>query len=223
MLQTRLVWATVTVLAMSDYAFAGPIYGFHKTSNNGGVEVADWLTVEVADAGSVGSSNFVDFIFRYDPAAASVAGAGSFIDGVYFDDGTLLEIAEVIDGPGVDFDDPAHPGHLPDAAGFNTTADFTADIASGGAANGVNPGERVTIRFALFSPFTYADTLAAIPDNLQFGIKMQGLAPNDNSESYVSDGNPVVPLPAAAWMGLTLLGSVGSAGFFRRRYQRALA
>src|SRR5687768_13285190 len=179
----RLVACATVVLAMSARASAGPIYGFHKTSNNGGVEVAQWLTVEVSDGGTVDSTHYADFTFRYNMLAAPFAGAGSFIDGVYFDDGTLLRIAQIVNGFGVIYDYPARPRDLPDAPGFDTTANFSADIASGGAASGVNPGEWVRIHFELLPGVTYAQTLAAIPNNLQFGVKMQGLNPNGNSES----------------------------------------
>src|SRR5688572_21870050 len=79
-----LVACATVVFVMSVRASAGPIYGFHKTSNNGGVEVAQWLSVEVSNGGTVGSTHYADFTFRYAALAAPAAGAGSFIDGVYF-------------------------------------------------------------------------------------------------------------------------------------------
>jgi hypothetical protein len=43
-----------------------------------------------------------------------------------------------------------------------------------------------------------------------------GWIPTPDSESVV------VPLPAAAWMGMALIGSIGGAGFIRRRKVTAI-
>ena len=53
-------------------------------------------------------------------------------------------------------------------------------------------------------------------------VHMQGLGANGTDSGWLGDA-AVVPLPAAAWMGMSLLGGVGGVGFFRRRQQRAMA
>ena len=83
----------------------------------------------------------------------------SCIASIYFDDGLLLGISDIINGPGVNFTAIADPANLP--AGntldppFETTADFSAKGVQPPPFNGVNntengdPVEWVTIRFEL--------------------------------------------------------------------------
>jgi hypothetical protein len=47
-------------------------------------------------------------------------------------------------------------------------------------------------------------------------VHMQGLGADGRESGWLGDA-AVVPLPAAAWMGMSLLGGVGGVGFFRRR------
>lgn len=44
---------------------------------------------------------------------------------------------------------------------------------------------------------------------------------NTNDTGFAANGSNAVPLPAAAWMGMSLMGSVGGAGWIRRRRQQA--
>ena len=213
----------VAVLGLTSWVSAGPIYGFYNITNNTAADAATagQFSVEVIDAGSYQ----VDFKFR------NAGPLASSITDIYFDDGTLLGIAQIFNGgPGVSFSQGAAPPDLPGGntltPAFDTTSGFLADSNSPAQPNGVNPGEWVTIRFDLQdTPVqkNYADTLAALAngEDLRIGIHVQGYA-GGGSEAFVNT-TAVVPLPAAAWMGMSLLGGVGGVGFFRRRQQRLLA
>lgn len=148
-------------------------------------------------------------------------GASSITD-VYFDDGTLLGIAGLIDaddnalGPfgdaGVDFTQGAAPPELPggNTIGFVTTAGFLADSDPPAQPNGVNPLETLGVVFNLAGGGTYADILAEIASGeLRIGIHVQGFA-GGGSESLVN-----VPEPGSA-----LLIGLGLATLASRRVRR---
>jgi hypothetical protein len=190
------------------FAFATPasavVLGFDNISANNVTNAASGeaqLGVEVTDAGS----NQVSFrFFNTGPAASSIAD-------VYFDDGTLLGIAALIDADdgvggdsGVDFTQFASPSNLPSANSvsppFETTVGFSADSDSPAQPNGVNPGEELYVIFDLIGGQDFNDTLAALDlggntGGLRIGIHVQGFA-NGGSESFVNTP-PDDPLPPA--------------------------
>ena len=140
---------------------------------------------------------------------------------VYFDDGSLLGIAGLIDmdegggDAGVDFTaGNASPGDLPGGNSitpqFNVTAGFLAD-ADVPQPNlwGIGAGETLGIVFTLQSGMTYADVINDLTTGaLRIGVHVQAFA-SGGSESFVN--NPV-PVPAAVWLfGSGLLGLVGVA------------
>lgn len=170
------------------------------------------LTVEVTDLG--GGQLLFDFM-NAGPLASSIAD-------VYFDDGTLLGIAGLIDmddnalgyygDAGVDFSQGASPLNLPggNAIGFETTAGFLADSDPAVSINGINPGEMLGVVFNLQAMGTYADILAELTNgDLRIGIHVQSFA-NGDSVSLV---NVPVPEPGVA----TLLGLGLTALAARRR------
>ena len=140
-------------------------------------------------------------------------GSASSITDVYFDDGSLLALASVENGPFVNFSQYASPPNLPGGSSINppfvTTAGFLADSNPPVQPNGVNPGEWLKIKFTLQSFRTYADVISELTDgSLRIGIHVQGFAGGE-SASFVN--NPV-PVPAAVWLfGSGLLGLIGIA------------
>lgn len=167
------------------------------------------LTVDVTSY----SPTQVLFTFKNSgPLASSITDA-------YFDDGSLLGIAFLIDAddnggdPGVDFSQGASPGNLPGgnnaSPAFVATAGFTADSDPPTQPNGVNPNESLGIVFDLQSPGTYADVLSELANGtLRIGIHAQGYA-GGGSESFI---NTPVPIPAAVWLfGSGLAGLIGIA------------
>jgi hypothetical protein len=203
--------AVALPLAWVTPAWADAIYGFGGVSNNNSTNIQTGgaqLKVTVAAEGS----GQVSFAFTNSgPLASSITD-------VYFDDGTLLGIASVVDGTGVDFEQSATPPELPSAnqVNFNTTANFSADSEEPIQPNGVNPGETVTIIFNLINGKTYADTINAIElalanpgvdmdGGLRIGIHVQGFS-GGGSESFV---NAYAPLPPVILGGAMLMGLVG--------------
>jgi len=198
-------------------------FTFSRIENNAGQNVAAQLFADVIDAGPSGGYNRVDFIFRNEGPT------GSVISEIYFDDGTLLGISEIIGSPSsVDFSRGAVPENLPGGQNvsptpFVSSVTFSASADNPAPHNGVGPGGRVTIRFNLLTGKTFADTLLAIAqgvdvggvEGLRMGLHVTGIGQSDSSDSFVN--TQVVPLPMAAWMGLTLMGCVGGVGYFRKR------
>lgn len=195
---------------------------FTSITNNIAVDAAigeAQLTVEVTDEGSKVLFTFINA----GPLASSITD-------VYFDDGSLLELASIDNSdPGVSFSQPATPGELPSAntasPPFETTMDFSADSDSPMLQqNGVNPGESLGIRFNLVGGQTFADVLADLADGtLRVGIHVQGYDrvegfEEEGSESFVTvngvPNGPVngVPEPATIFLlGMGLLGVGGVA------------
>ena len=205
----------LSALAFTHAASAVTIgFGCITNNNAGNCTIGETqLSVELTDIGS----NQVLFTFMNSGSAASS------IEGVYFDDGTLLGIASLIDADdgvggdlGVDFSEGASPPNLPGgnsiSPAFVTTAGFLADAdAPMVPVKGVNPGESLGVIFDLIAGVNFNDTVAALGTDLRIGVHVIAFD-NGGSESFVST---VVPVPAAVWLfGSGLLGLVGVA---RRR------
>ena len=125
--------------------------------------------------------------------------ADSSITEIYFDDGALLGIASVIDGPGVDFEQGANPPNLPGAElaspPFEVTAGFLAESQPPPAQRGVGAGEFVTIIFDLIGGGDFSDILIELANgDLRIGIRV-GAFQSGGSESFI---NIPVPEPSTA-------------------------
>jgi hypothetical protein len=208
MTKSVMLFAACAAAAVAGSAQAGVMYSFDGFSPNSVADVAlgeAQLSMQVSPGPG---ANQVQFTFSNSgPAAMSITD-------VYFDDGTLLGIATIVNGPGVDFSQGASPGDLPGgnnlSPAFVTSAGFSADSNPPAQPNGANPGEWLTIIFNLLPGVTFADTIEALAPQsgaLRVGIHVQGFA-TGGSESFVH-----VPAPAS---GLMVLGA-GLAATRRRR------
>lgn len=157
------------------------------------------LSVDVTDLGG----GQVGFTFQ------NAGPDASKISEIYFDDGTLLGIASVIDGPGVDFEQGANPPDLPGGQNasppFNVTAGFLAQSQPSPSQNGVGPGEWVTIVYDLQGGGTFADIVDDLTNgDLRIGLHVIAYT-SGGSESFI---NVPVPEPGTAVLvagGLALL------------------
>jgi hypothetical protein len=180
-------------------------YGFGCISGNiaGDCAIGEaQLLVDVTDAGGG------QVLFTFSNSGPE----DSSITDVYFDDGTLLGIASIVNTVGtVEFSQNATPEELPAANNasppFVTTAGFSADSVEPVQPLGVNPGETLGIVFDLIGGQTFADTLGELAaGTLRIGIHVQGYY-SGGSESFVN-----VPEPSTA-----LLISIGLVGLAARR------
>ena len=211
----------ISFLLVPLAAQATMILGFYNISANNVTNAATGetqLSVTVSPFGAQAK-----FLFSNSgPIACSIAD-------VYFDDGSLLGIASIINGPGVNFSQGASPPNLPAGNNatppFETTAGFLADSDAPVQPNGVNPGEILEIIFDLQGTQTIDDVYDELETGaLRIGIHVQGF-PNGGSESFINNSpnsnpgsNPIVPEPGT----LLLLGSglAGLVGYGKIRIGR---
>ncbi len=159
-------------------------------------------------------------LFTFTVLSDSYTYTDFFIDGVYFYDGALLGIAELIEDPAeqVDFTEGATPGHLPGidlnthklVTGYELGALGSADADPAPAVNGIGAGESLSVLFDLQPGGTYDDVIAGMIEGaIIVGVKAQGFGPY--SESFIA-----VPVPAPGGLLLGSLG-VGIVGLLRKR------
>lgn len=226
-----LLWPAGVVEAdLPDDIQADPVFGsyiFTRISNNSENNISSQLTVTVSGYNDDGvDPNKVLFTFWNNESGIDNPIDSSITD-IYFDDGALLDMDEIVNSDGVKFSRGARPRNLSGGNGmtppFKTTKGFSLDSDSPVSRNGIDPGEWLGIVFTLQDNMTveYVDRALlagtflapdADPDgpvaplNLRIGLHVQGLPYNDESDLYVQH----VPVPGAAIMGMLGLGCVGA-------------
>lgn len=193
------------ILAAAAQISAAAMYSFTDITHNSDTDAVIGQTQFFLEVSPGTIPTKVRFEFtNTGPAASSICD-------VYFDDGSLLGLAEIINSTGVSFGAPAAPANLPGGASifppFVTTAGFSADSNPPVEHNGVNPGETLSILFDLQAGRTYADVLSELAlGDLRVGLHAQGFA-GGGSESFINDPDPIsAPVP-----GSFLLCSLGIA------------
>jgi len=212
MQKSIIVAITLALGVFCSHVEAAPTYSFVNITNNNAGDAAigeAQLFVEIFDLGG-GQVNF---------GFTNIGPAASSITDVYFDDGTLLGIASIINAPGlVEFSQLATPPDLPGGnlavPPFVTTLGFSADSDPPVQPLGVNPGESLGIIFNLQPGGTFADVVDELESGvLRIGIHVQGFS-SGGSESFINDGTTVIPAP-----GALILGGIGAGclSWLRRR------
>jgi hypothetical protein len=219
-----LAWAASPASALTTS------YNLATNITNTASYLGDQLFVDVVSIS--GQPNRVDFVFRNEGPRASSIGA------VYFDDDSLLTLlpTTVRNDTGVWFSAGANPANLPGSSpwNFQATSNFSADANVSDLVFGVNPGERLTMRFGLQGGRTYADVIHAInlaatdptrdlPGGLRIGASV--LVPSLSIlwgdpcyDSYLL--SVPAPVPEPSTLAIAGLGALGMIGHGLRRRGR---
>lgn len=199
--------AVVATQAQADIA----TYTFFNITNNGNPDVGTQLQMQVlsdSEAGFLGDPGQVQFNFTVLPGPEFAT-----IAAVYFDDGILETLTGLVNGAGVSFTedavDPVSPPDLPGGQSifpvFDVTDNFAADsdAGQGGIANGIDPGELLSILFDVDDGFDGVIANLGSGD-LRVGLHVQRIGEFSGSDSYVN-----VPLPGAVLLGMLGLAAAG--------------
>ncbi len=198
-------------------------YGFQNiTFNNSAAvdaTVSSQLSVDVTPASD---NRHALFTFH------NIGSMSATISEIYFDDGSLLSIAQIQNGAGVSFNTggtrgvtPADlPGGKP--AGFEATAIFSTQ-ASGNNATGIDPNETLGILFNLQSGMTFADTESALANgSLRIGLHVRNIGTGGQSDSFVNTPPGSPPSVADTSATLTLLGmAMLGVEWLRRKFAKS--
>lgn len=184
---------------------AAVITTFEDIDGDGqGPTFADQVVLEIIDNGGIVGFQITN----------NTGGIFGIIEQVNFDD-SALDLLGALDSlvqtNNVDFSEDL--ANLPQGnnVGFDSTDGFQSNPPAAGAnANGIQPGDSLTINFALNGGATFDDVVAAlISGELRLGIHVIAFA-DGSSDALVSAPPPSeVPVPAAFWvMGVGLAGGL---------------
>jgi hypothetical protein len=218
-------------------------YGFFNITSNDAEHVTIALSQLHLDVRAVGDTQ-VSFTFLNEGSRRSSVTDVYFDNGPIFGDGSLRNIADIVDADNggdadVNFSRFALPVNLPGAAlaepDFQTTLGFSADanglLRRQHLNNGVQPGDSLTIVFNIKEGLSFSDVLAEIAsEELRVGIHVQGFPSRTQramrrdgletqavgSESFINVPS-VVAVPEPGSVLTALAGLLVAAGVGRRR------
>ena len=206
----RLSWIVLVVAWGLPVAAGATTLGFGCITNDSATDCGIGEAQLSVDLSAVGANRVEFLLNNTGPDAVKV-------EGIYFDDGTLLGFASITSSPGVSFSQGATPPELPGAdqatPPFVTTQDFLADSDPSVAQNAVGPGEWLSTVFNLKAGGTLADVMQDLSNGtLRIGVHAIAFT-SGGSESLVS-----LPLaiPEPGTLGLLALAALAAARFRRR-------
>lgn len=200
--------ALVAAASLAPVAAANSVnIGFTRITTGNVENVASQMLAVVSDKGG-GQVTF---------RLSNSAQIRSSISEVYYDNrgsSPLSALLLPLLQQGASFSAPgASPGNLP--SGENLTPAFNANVAFSADASG-NPSagldvatDYLEMRFQLAAGKTFNDVVSALNNgDLRLGLHVRSIGVGAGSDSFVSNGVAIVPLPPAAWAGGALLGLV---------------
>lgn len=198
-------------------------------------DLSGQLFVDVSAASwTIGAVNHSGVLFNFRNAGP----INSAIKEVYFDDGSLLGLAGLIDKDqnflgayghqDVDFTAVADANNFPEgntvSPPFVTSAGFSAkaDAPSGAFKNGVDPKEYLGVVFELLAGKTLQDVIKSLDGEivdaqgapaLRIGLHIGSIAPGGGSDSYINNGRVPDGGTTMLLLGMSVLGL----GYLSRR------
>lgn len=190
-----------------------------ENSTSGDVSGLDlWVDVLDVVAGKV------DLVFHNDGIASAVEqinpedtpwAQANLANGAIVDESPPKSVGPPVTG--VDFEPKSGASNLPGGTNISWLGELentSFDAQSPPPKLGLNPGETLTLRYDLLvAGASASDVVSALQgDGWRIGQHVISVGPQEFSVSTVT----TVPLPAAAWAGLLLMGGIG-ANRMRRR------
>ena len=226
MTSLSLVLVFVVILSTDARAVLFPFEVIQPANSTNASAMAMQLSLDIVDLGDPGVGNpyQVQFILNNDIAPYEGDEEG-IITAMALEDGTLLAmgIPSAHIGTLAFSDETSNPPYPAGTWGlnFDTTHFFLADADPSPIANGVEPGEALSIIFDLATDKDYDDLMVALNQgftgpivtgqSLRIGIHVQrleeigGVPDNtDGSDAYI-----LTPVPGAVLLGLLGLGVAG--------------
>jgi PEP-CTERM motif len=167
------------------------------------------------------ANNLVSFRFyNTGPDASSITD-------VYFrDTDDKLSFDSMLEGSGTEFDEDGGCSPIDPPASNGFTLGFCTDADPPVASNGINPGEELTLFFALNGVFTFQDVLDELADGtLKTAVKVQAFESGGSEAGIGSPGGPgtggpggAAPIPEPT--SLLLMGSGLTAAAMRLRRKK---
>lgn len=221
-----IVLVFVFILSTEALAVLYPFEVIQPADSSNAADMADQLALDIIDLGGasvLGDPYQVEFIFGNDYFADYLGDEDGVITGVAFEDGTLLTMGtpSAYSGTLAFSDETSNPPYPQGTWGlnFDTTHFFLADADPSPIANGVEPGEALSIIFDLDYGQNWSTFMTALQngfdnelelESLRIGIHVQNLDEIGGGEDTEgSDAFILTPVPGAVLLGILGLGVAG--------------
>ena len=176
-MKTQLLMLLGLALTAAIAPAAPTLYGFTAITSNSAIDPIIGQNQLALSVDSYGTNQVLFNFSNSGPLACSITD-------IYIEDG-ILALADILDGGGVSFSNPASPGNLPggNVIGFHADTNLSVDSDTPAQSNGANPGEQVGLVFDLLGGNTFQEvidrlnsgigTTSNIPGDIRVGIHVQ--------------------------------------------------